>query len=211
MPTMTRSCLAPTLARFTKIFPNVSIKLEEAYSAVLTERVVSGELDFAIVPQIAGVSGLRAKRFLQTIETIVSGPDSPLTHMQPVKLADLKPLRLVLPGMANARRQMLATYFIANDVYVDQILELDSMMGTLDFVETSSWFSILPGILMSREIDSGRFTVNPIVDPLASVDLVLIEPARRALSRAASEFLDILRAESAQQNAVWESLMTNLR
>jgi LysR family nitrogen assimilation transcriptional regulator len=211
MPTMTRSCLAPTLARFIKQYPNVSIQVEEAYSAILTGRVLSGELDFAIVPQTGAHAGLKAQRFLQTIETIASSTDSPLKHMEPVKLSNVKPLRLVLPGGVNVRRQTLDSYFIANNIVVDQILELDSMMGTLDFIENSNWFAILPAILMSRDVEMGRLTVNPIVEPVATIDLMLIEPARKTLSRAASEFLDILKTESLRQNAVWDPWMRGFR
>jgi hypothetical protein len=41
------------------------------------------------------------------------------------------------------------------------------------------------------------------VKPVATLDLVLIEPMRRTLSPAAQFFLDILRAEETRLNDVW--------
>ena len=56
MPTMTRATLAPSIRRVVAEHPNVTVHVVEGYSGLLTERVVNGELDFAIVPAFAGVS-----------------------------------------------------------------------------------------------------------------------------------------------------------
>src|SRR5918994_1475906 len=54
MPTMTRCVLAPALARFIEAHPNMVVRVVEGYSAVLTQQVQAGELDFAIAPAFTG-------------------------------------------------------------------------------------------------------------------------------------------------------------
>lgn len=138
MPTMTRIILAPAMRRFIEAFPNVSVRLVEAFSPTLTQSVLSGELDFAIVPSIPGRPGLKSWPFLTTHETLVSrfAPDR---HLRPVRMGALGPLKLVLPGIANTRRRLIETYVASNGVAIERMLEMDSMMGTLDFVRGSDW------------------------------------------------------------------------
>lgn len=207
MPTMTRSALAPTLSRFVGEHPNVAVRIVEAYSAVLTQQVRSGELDFAIVPALASTPGIASRHFLRTIEVLVSRRNSRLKHLEPVRLKDLGPRSYVVPGQQNTRRGSIEIYLSTNGVRYDRLLELDAMLGTLDFVARSDWVTILPGIMMASDIKRRIVTINPIVDPVFMLDLVLIEPSRRPMSPAARAFLAILKEESQRLDEPWADYM----
>lgn len=211
MPTMTRSALAPALARFLAEHANVAVRIVEAYSGVLTGEVRSGAHDFAIVPAFAGAPGLKVSPFLRTPETLVSARGSGRRHLAPVRLAGLGPLDIVVPGPGNTRRLTLETYFASNGVAVRRTVELDAMMGTLDHVARSGWVTVLPGVMMAADVESESFTVNPIVDPPLVLDLVVIEPSRRAMSPAAARFFAILGEETRRLNAVWNAWLPGAR
>jgi DNA-binding transcriptional LysR family regulator len=208
MPTMTRSALAPALSRFAEEQPNVVIRVVEAYSAVLTQQVREGELDFAIVPAIPNTPGIRSRHFLRTIELLVSRQESRLRHLEPVRLKDLGSMKLVVPGIQNTRRRSIETYLAANGLKCERAIELDAMLGTLDFVSRSEWVTILPGIMMAADIERPTVTINPVVDPVFTLDLVLIEPARRAMSPPARAFLDMLQVESERLEEPWAPYLT---
>ncbi len=203
MPTMTRCVLAPALARFIEAHPNMVVRVVEGYSAVLTQQVQAGELDFAIVPAFTGAPGLKSRLFLRTPEVLVASARSSLTHLAPVRLAELGPLRLVVPGKANTRRRLLEAYFASHGVEIDRLLELDAMLGTLDFIAQTDWMTVLPGLMMAELGEPRMFTVNPIVGPTFTLDLVLIEPSRRPLSTGAEAFLGKLDEEARRLNARW--------
>ena len=207
MPTMTRSALAPALARYAADHRNVTVRVLEAYSGVLTQQVLAGIHDFAIVPAVAGVRGVKMRSLIRTPEVLVSAPGSGLEHMHPVRLPDLGPLKVVLPGPANTRRQTLESYFARAGAGVERMMELDAMMGTLDLVSRTDWVTILPGVMMSSDVERRSLTVNPIIDPRLSLELVLIEPARRAMSEAASTFLGVLEEETLSVNACWREVL----
>ena len=204
MPTMTRCTLAPALSAFVDIHPNMVVRIVEGYSAALTQQVRAAELDFAIVPAFAGMPGLKSRLFLRTPEVLVSGPRSPNEHLARVCLASIGPLKLVLPSKANTRRSLIETYCASNGVAIARILELDAMLGTLDFVARTDWMTILPGIMMAVDDPSGQLKVNPIDRPEFTLDLVLIEPSRRPMSEAASAFLALLQTEAVRLNKRWE-------
>ena len=209
MPTMTRSVLAPALTAFLDLHPNVAVRVVEAYSNDLVQKVRSAELDFAIVPAFEGLAGLKSRRFLSTPEILVSGGRSALPHMAPVRLADLARLKVVLPSPANRRSRSLKTYFQTNGVEIARTLELDAMMGTLDLVVRSDWVAILPGLMVATDIEGGSLRINPIVDPPMFLDLVSIEPSRRALSPSAAAFHKSLLEAAGAQNGRWAAVNFN--
>ena len=202
MPTMTRRTLAPAMRRFIAACPNVSVRVVEAFSTMLTHSVLNGELDFAIVPSISGRPGLKSSPFLTTHETLVSRLD-PAAHLTPVRLSALGPLKLVLPSQVNTRRALLETYMASNGVQIERMLEMDSMMGTLDFVASSDWRSVVPAIMLAADMEGLPLSVQPIVDPVQPLHLVLIEPSRHVLSAPARTFLDLLREEAEHLNQAW--------
>ncbi|HEY0571457.1 MAG TPA: LysR family transcriptional regulator [Enterovirga sp.] len=204
MPTMTRCVLAPALVRFVEAHPNAAIRVVEGYSANLTQLVQSAELDFAIVPATAGITGVKSRLYLRTPEILVGAKaHSQRRNMEPVRAADLGRLRLVAPSRVNTRRLSIETYLASNGVAIERLLELDAMLGTLDLVGRSDWVAVLPGIMMATDTEAGALTLNPLAAPALMLDLMLIEPARRTLSPIAAAFLALLEEQGALLNARW--------
>ena len=195
MPTFTRSVLPPALQRFTKEYPLVQASINEAYSAPLSDMTSKGHLDFSIVPAFDETPSLRSQPIGTDREYLAIAPRKTLPNRSPVRLAELGPLRLVLPSRANARRRRIDTYIAEHAIQVAEILELDAMLGTLELVARSDWMTILPGILCSADADGTTRTVHPIVDPVLPLTYMRIEPAAKSLSDAATAFDAVLREE----------------
>ncbi len=195
MPTFTGSVLPAALQRFTGQYPLVTASIHEAYSANLSEMTAKGQLDFAVVPAFEDTPSLRASTVGVDREYFVCAAQSGGVNRAPVRLADLGPLRLVLPSRANARRRRIDAYIAENGLEVSEILELDAMLGTLELVARSDWVTILPGILCSADRAGLVRHVRPIVDPPLTVTYIRIEPVARSLSDAARAFDALLCAE----------------
>jgi LysR family transcriptional regulator, nitrogen assimilation regulatory protein len=203
MPTFTRAVLAPTLDDFVPRHPDVRLHVFEGYSGVLTDMVLADELDFAVVPAFEGRVGLKSRLLVRDREMLLSGRKRGLKPLAPVRLADCAPLKIVVPGPDNVRRRNLETYFQTHGVEIAAMLEMDAMIGTLEFVARSDWMTVLPGLISVNDIGKGDLVVNPIIDPPLYADFVLIQPTRRTLSMAARLFLERFEAEVANIHAVW--------
>jgi DNA-binding transcriptional LysR family regulator len=203
MPTFTRAVLAPTLDDFVPRHPDVRMHVVEGYSGVLTEMVLADELDFAIVPAFEGQVGLKSRLLVRDREMLLSSPRRGLTPLAPVRLADLNPLKVVVPGPENVRRRNLDTYFQTHGVEVAAMLEMDAMIGTLEFVARSDWVTVLPSLISVNDIATGELVVNPIAAPSLYAEFVLIQPARRTLSTQARLFLERFEAEIGHIQNVW--------
>jgi len=195
MPTTTRSVIAPVLEKFASRHPNVNVKIEEAYSAHLCAGVTSGRLDFAVVPPSNLGTGLRSTQLETDVEVFVTAPNKELKHLSIVDLTTMEPLKLVLPGLENARRARIEECINTYNIPVKSIMELDAMMATLDLVARSDWTTILPGCLLIDDIDSGERSLHPINKPIMSLTYVLVEQSSKTLSPAAQLLSDALQVE----------------
>jgi LysR family nitrogen assimilation transcriptional regulator len=207
MPTFTRAVLAPTLEDFVPRHPDVRLHVFEGYSGVLTDMVLGDELDFAVVPAFEGRVGLKSRLLVRDREMLLSGGKHGLASLAPVRLADCAPLKIVVPGPDNVRRRNLDTYFQTHGVEVAAMLEMDAMIGTLEFVARSDWMTVLPSLISVNDIGKGDLVVNPIVDPPLHAEFVVIQPTRRTLSMPARQFLERFEAEVAHIHAIWEEAL----
>jgi len=207
MPTFTRAVLAPTLEYFVPRYPDVRLHIFEGYSGVLTEMVRADDLDFAVVPAFEGQVGLKSRLLVRDREMLISGRRRALEPLAPVRLREIAPLKIVVPGPDNIRRRNLETYFQTHGIEVAAMLEMDAMMGTLEFVAGSDWVTVLPSVISVNDIARGDLIVNPIVEPPLHIECIVIQPARRTLTTQARLFLERFEAEVAHIHLVWEDAL----
>ena len=205
MPTFTRAVLAPVLEDFVPRCPEVRLHIVEGYSNLLTEMVLDGELDFAVVPAFEGALGLKSRLLVRDREMLISGPKRGLAPLAAIRLADIRPLKIVVPGPDNIRRRNLDTYLQSLGVEVEAMLEMDAMIATLEFVARSDWVTVLPSVISVNDIGRGELIVNPIVDPELHAEFVVIQPTRRTLSTQARLFLQRFEQEVAHIHDVWDA------
>src|SRR5690606_18121879 len=122
----------------------------------------------------------------------------------PARHADVKPMTCVLPAPHNIRRRNLETYSRVHGVEIEPVLEIDAMIGTLEFVSRSDWATILPSLISVNDIGRGELVVNPLVDPEMHAEFVVIQPTRRTLSTQARLFLERLEQEVTHVHEVWD-------
>ena len=204
MPSFTRAVLAPVLEDFVPRRPEVRLHIVEGYSGLLTQMVLDDALDFAVVPAFEGTIGLKSRLLVRDREMLISGPKRGFAPLAPLRLAECRPLKFLLPGPDNIRRRNLETYFQSHGVEVEAVLEMDAMIATLEFVARSDWVTILPSVISINDVGRGELIVNPIVAPELHAEFVVIQPTRRTLSTQARLFLERFEREVAHIHAVWE-------
>ena len=207
MPTFTRAALAPVLKLISTTHPNIEISVVESYSGSLTDMVKAGELDFALVPVMTGTQGIRYSNLVRDREVLVSSPSFGLKQGEEISLKTMRPLKMVLPSKANIRRIKLEDYFTAHSIEISNIMEMDSMIGTLELVGSTDWVTILPYLICVPDTQSNLRHINPICEPNIYSDFVIIEPIGRSLTPQATFFLKLLKEEIS--SIAWQELQPN--
>jgi LysR family nitrogen assimilation transcriptional regulator len=144
-------------------------------------------------------------------EMLVSNAKRGLKPFEPVRLKDCGPLKIILPGRTNVRRRNIEIYFQTHGVEVADIIEMDAMISTLQFVLRSDWVAILSGLICIADIGRPERTISPIYDPPLIAEFVVISPSRRTLSTQAQLFLECLETEIMRIQDVWAETIRPVR
>jgi LysR family nitrogen assimilation transcriptional regulator len=169
--------------------------------------VLGDELDFAVVPTFEGRVGLKSRLIVRDREMLVSSPRHGFTPLVPVRLKDCGPLKIIVPGRPNVRRRNIEIYLQTHGVEVAEMMEMDAMIGTLEFVARSDWVAILSGLICVNDVHKNERIINPLNDPPLFAEFVVISPSRRTLTTQARLFLDAFEAEIARIQEVWAGLI----
>jgi len=197
-PALTSKMLAPTLSSFVAQHPNVVIRILDSYSDVVVDKLRAGEIDLAVVPGSRPEAGLRQRPFARMPEFLISSARAhhQVVNGRPVRLADLGPIKLIVPSKNQARRPGLEAYLAQSGAIIDRMLEMDTVGGGKDFIKDSDWFAFHPATVAISELHSGNFNINPLVDPPLSLDLFVLERNRDEPPPEAITFVEELRRQT---------------
>lgn len=207
IPSLTRSVLPGAMQRFRADYRQVDVSVLEEYSFSLMRKVAKGELDCAVVPAGEVLNGLTAK-FIATDHEVLFGATNILParpHLAPVRPEDLNGLKLIMPSPRNIRRRWLDNYFEAHNVTIHEVLEMDAMLATLEFVTRTDWCAVLPSVLCHKDIRGENRKLHPLSEPGIATDYIVVQKSEKALSRAADIFLEYLRKEVERLLSEWKA------
>ena len=193
IPTIMRGLMPFFLPEFVNTYPMIDIRLSQAFSDILAESVLTEAVEFAVVLEPPKHEGIEITKLSEGSMVLISNPVLDFKRGEPVRLADLAPLNLVLPSPNHTLRRNIERRIWTKEIRVGRILEMDSVHGMIDFVSNSKWATILPLTAVACDLESERLCINPIAEPYLEADLYLINLTRRPLTAPAQLFIHELR------------------
>lgn len=203
-PTVTRGILPDVLPDYLDGYPEVDVRITEAFSGNLMEWTLAGDLDFAVIAVAPQERRVIARRLAVEPVVMISGAPGRRAHLRPVSLRAEDPLKVVLPWSKYSIRGMLDLFVSSGQIPVARTVEIDSLSAMLDFIETSDWVTFLPMSTVSRDLTGTRLVVQPLEDPRMTTEFYLVHPARKALSAAAHAFAQEIETGFRRSRDRWE-------
>lgn len=207
IPTVTKGVLAEVLPAFAEALPNVDIRVVEAFSGTLTDWVMSGELDFALVTEPPRHEGLEMRVLSTEPLAMISGRSTGLQHLEPVRLQDLPPVKLVMPSPQHSLRTMLERYIKMGNLKIERVIEIDGLFGSLEFIRNSDFSAIFPVTTIVRDLDEGEFIVSPLDGLPTTFEFFLVHQTQRPLSPAARELVKRLERALRHTSNAWSAVI----
>jgi DNA-binding transcriptional LysR family regulator len=196
-PTLFKGVLPWMLPDYLSAHPYVDVRLAEAYSGTLTDWVVSGEVQVAIVTKPPIHFGLETTHFFRDRLVLVtrgSGKHKKGRRPRRRSSSELQKLKLILPSPRHSLRQVVEAAAVRPGATGSgRILEIDGMLGTLELVRNSDWATVVASIAVMDEVKQGRLVAEPIHGPELWLDFYLIRTKDRLLSPACRDFLHWLK------------------
>jgi DNA-binding transcriptional LysR family regulator len=205
-PTVGAVVATRLVERFHATYPEVRLRVVQAFSGYLLDWLQGGEVDVAVVYAGATASGVRTSPLL--VETLVlvtePGRDLPLHHAIP--FAEVAKERLILPGPQHGLRRLIEAEAGRLGLALDVAVEADDLAMLKALAGKGLGATILPQAAVHEEVAEGRLRAAPIIDPHLSRKLVVAEPLGRHPTNAVRRFAGLLREEVAGmvRSGLWD-------
>jgi len=201
-PTLFKGVVHRMLPDYLAAHPFVDVRLAEAYSGTLTEWVVSGEVEAAIVTRPPLHLGLESAHFFRDRLVLASRAGRVACkkqHVRPRAARELNRMKLILPSPRHSLRQIVENAAVRlGTTGSGRILEIDGMLGTLEMVRNSDWSTVVGSTAVMQDVKQGRLVAEPIYGPELWLDFYLIRTKDALPSVACQDFLDRLKATLGQ-------------
>jgi LysR family nitrogen assimilation transcriptional regulator len=178
----------PLIRRVRTEHPGVILYLNENYGTTLSELIMNGRMDLAVLYGNRDIHGLSFLPLLEE-ELFLVGPS---TTDAPVPLADLQGLELFLPRPYNIVRKLVDEHCMRAGLALRVVAEIESAVTLKAVVEDGLGATVLPSS-MARELAAARPDwCRRIIEPVIRAPLTLCESDHLPLSEPAQAVKTIL-------------------
>jgi LysR family transcriptional regulator, nitrogen assimilation regulatory protein len=205
----------PLLLAVKQQLPKVSLTLEEAMSGHIRQWLEDGTIDLALLYNADEFRHLSARPFVLEELCLVGrlgdfGPvDSQGMALQPVELAKVAPLRLILPTSRHGLRQFVNAN-TKGSIIADAVqMEVDSLQHIKALVAAGHGHSILSQAAIAEELKMKTLAAARLVDPPLQRQVHIVRNPSRITMRASVgvESLLIELVQSMIANRRWRVTM----
>ncbi len=187
--TLAPTVLPPLLQRFTALHPELNIDFTEDTQDVLQQRLLAGELDLAILYDMAVMPEL-ARLVLYTIRPhVVLRADHAMAQQPAVSLRELEPEPMVLLDAPPSSHNTLAIYeqldLVPNVAYRPTTYEV-----TRALVGRGMGYALLvQRPLNDRTYDGNQVVIKEIIEPVPDARVLIAWPRAIRLNQRAEAFV----------------------
>jgi LysR family nitrogen assimilation transcriptional regulator len=171
--------------------PGILLYLNENYGTTLSELIMNGRMDLAVLYGDKAIHGLTFVPLLKEPLFLV-GPAAMPAPSQPVKLADLRDIELFLPRPYNVVRKLVDAAFVRAGMVPRVVAEIESAFTLTAAIADGLGATILPASMAREVVASCGAWQFPIVDPVIEAPLALCQSDHLPLSEPAQAVKDIL-------------------
>jgi len=194
-PYSTVNALAfPLLSAVRARYPRVLLHINENFGGVLSEALMTGRMDMALLYESGPIRGVDFER-LVTEELVVVAPDGidlPARADDAVTMADLADVPLLLPGPTHTIRRVVDQAFSQASSAANVVGEVESVPLMARAVRGGLGATVLPRSVARRMIGGSELHQRHL-KPALEVQVSLGTASGQTLSRAAEAVRELLR------------------
>lgn len=178
----------PLIRTIRTLHPGIILYLNENYGTTLSELIMSGRMDLAVLYGNRAIHGLTFMPLLEE-ELFLVGPSA---SADPIPVAEMEGIELFVPRPYNIVRKLVDENFMRAGVSFRVVAEVESAMTLKAVIADGLGMTILPAS-MAREIADGRPSWSRrIINPVIAAPLTLCQSDHLPLSEPAEVVKAIL-------------------
>jgi len=188
----------PLLLRVRERFPGIVLHINENFGGVISELVMTGKMDMALIYQPGPIKGVKFEPMFEedlcllTSECFLGGRE------KEIPLAVLDGIPLLLPSRIHTIRRLVDSALERADIVPNVVAEIESAATLASAVDSGIGATILPHSLAvsiassQRRSGGGDLLVARVIEPSLSARVSICLPDHLALSDAALVVHDLI-------------------
>lgn len=192
-PSLSKAILASVLTQYVEEFPEIDLRVFEADSeGVLLAQIESRELDLAVMTQPADSAPVSYRRIFSDRLVLASGARAGFESAQPIAMNAAPHFKIVVPSVScRAIHRALEEPLRSGRIVPARLIELDGLVGALEFVAQSEWVALLPAAAAYNHSKRSGIRFNPIAGEEIAIDYCVVHGRTEPISVAAQAFVDL--------------------
>lgn len=186
----------PLLQRVRQEYPDVNVFINDNFGLVLSELVLAGSIDMAVIYGPPSVRGVKVQPLLVEELFLIEPPQSTTQPVltDPVPLACLEQTDLLLPGRTHMLRQLIEKAFVDGGLRPRVTAEIESTTTLRDAIEAGLGSTLLPWAVANTFRVNGpqALVIRRVVEPTLQATVYLCIAEGKTLSDPALAVADIL-------------------
>ncbi|MDI9897139.1 nitrogen assimilation transcriptional regulator NAC [Rhodococcus sp. IEGM 1381] len=184
----------PLLTAVRERYPSILLHINENFGGVLSEAMMTGRMDMALLYDAGPIKGVTFERLLTEELMVVapSGTGLPGRTGSVVSLLDLAEVPLLLPGRMHTIRKVVEIAFESVLAQPKIVGEVESVTLMAQAVRSGLGATILPLSVARRMMNVQGLELRRI-EPSIEVQVSLGTPANQPLSKPAEAVREVLR------------------
>jgi LysR family nitrogen assimilation transcriptional regulator len=202
-PSLSKLITVPLTRAFRQQLPHAQLTLTEGFSVLMHEGLRVGNLDMAVLYNSERSPDLDITT-LHTEELVLISPKTSIKasaakksragKRQPISLAEVADLPLILPSRPNAFRILIESDMITIGRKPQITLEVDGLNAILSLVKEGMGHAILPSYTLSNVDDPEPFMLRSIHSPRIMSELMLARSSRRASTDTQKMAVEVVKS-----------------
>jgi LysR family nitrogen assimilation transcriptional regulator len=182
----------PLLVATRTRYPDVLLHLNENFGGVLSEAIMTGRMDLALLYGTGPIRGVSFDPVLEEPLVLVEPADAMTDPADTVTVPDLDGLALLLPSTVHTLRRVVDAALLTADCSPVVVGEVESSLTLGRAVLGGLGATILPASVAASLPDAAELHTRTIIDPELRLTLSLCSSDQQPLSEPATVVRDLL-------------------
>lgn len=191
-PFLASMIIPDAIAEYKASFPAIDVRLIDAPTDVIVERVRMGDADFGVGTFADSEEGIRRENLFRDALMVFGRSDNPVIKTSKIFWRNLRDAPLIVLTRESGIRTLTNTAFDRIGLSIHPSYEVSHITTSVMLVNAGLGVAVLPayawGFARSFEI-----VARPLVDPIVGREVAIIRSDVRSLSPAAEGFTKFLR------------------
>ncbi|ACM03728.1 LysR family transcriptional regulator [Cereibacter sphaeroides] len=192
IPTSTLSFLPSVIGRFQTDFPRARFRILDNSSAQVLDSVFDGTADFGLTFTGQSDSQFKFTALFEDEFVALCAPGDPIAQKARIAWSELNTLPLIGVNRSSGNRTLMDTRLSKDGIKLNWAHEVNHVIAAVGLVRQAVGVSVVPRMAYDPRL-MGDLRIIPLVNPVVSRRLGILERSGARQGRLVTAFLDLLK------------------